>query len=161
QRRQIEAFSEDYLPWGKRLLLMAARVVGYVLPFLAVVAVGSDLGDFYSPGLGAFSSYILAYGIECAIAGLTIMIGSAASSNERGTAHVVKLGITFICWLTLSAGSALSLYVMAISSMSATITGTLWYVVIGWRVASVACFDIASVCILFWIGKSLARHLEG
>lgn len=160
QRQQIEQFSEDYLPLGKRALHSIARFVGYVLPFLAVVAVGSDLGQFYAPGLGAFSSYLLAYGIECAIAALTVMIGSAAASTERGTAHSVKLGVTFLAWLVLSGGSALSLYVMATSVMSSSITGILWYVTIGWRVASVACFDVASVCILFWSGRSLARYLD-
>lgn len=159
QRRSIEQFSEDYMPFGKRLLHGAAKLVGYVLPFLAVVAVGSDLGSFYAPGLGAFSSYMIAYGVELAIASLTVVLGTAAASPERTTSHKVKLTITSAIWVVASAGSALSLYVMASSKMVPTTTGVLWDVTIGWRVASVAMFDLASVAILFWSGKSLQRFL--
>lgn len=159
QRRAIEQFSEDYMPLGKRILHAAARLVGYVLPFLAVVAVGSDLGAFYAPGLGKFSSYLLSYAIECAIAGLTVVLGTAMASPERSTSHKVKLAITALVWLLCEIGSALSLYVMAVSVMSTSVTGQLFYVTIGWRVASTAVLDLASVAILFWTGKSLQRYL--
>jgi hypothetical protein len=160
QRRAIEQFTEDYLPLGKRILHGAAKFVGYLLPFIAVIAVGGDLGAFYAPGLGVFSSYLLAYGLECGIAALTVMLGGALSSREKSTAHSVKVAFTLLAWVVISSGSALSLYVMAISNMPHTIVGNLFFVVVGWRVASVSMFDIASVVILFWSGKSLQKHLD-
>lgn len=160
QRRAIEQFSEDYMPLGKRALHGAARLVGYLLPLLAVLAVGSDLGAFYAPGLGRFSSYLLSFAIESAIAALTIVLGTAAASPERTTAHKVKLGVTAAIWLLCQVGSALSLYVMATSVMSNSIVGPLWYVTIAWRVCSTAALDLASIAILFWAGKSLQRYLS-
>src|SRR5438046_10686998 len=87
QRRLIETFSEDYLSWADRAKLAAAKFVAFMLPVLAVAAVGTDIGDFFAPALGTFSSYILAYAIEAGIAALTIMLGMAAQKTNEGTGH--------------------------------------------------------------------------
>jgi hypothetical protein len=161
QRRLIETFSEDYLGWSDRAKLAAAKFVAFVLPVLAVAAVGTDIGDFFAPALGTFSSYILAYAIESGIAALTIMLGMAAQRTNEGTGHWVKVGIAAFIWLVASLASGLVMYLIAATALPASVLHTsLGSAVIFLRTFAVMLIDLISVSILFFRGKSLQKYLH-
>src|SRR6266566_3081225 len=161
QRRLIETFSEDYLSWSDRAKLAAAKFVAFMLPIAAVAAVGTDIGAFFTPALGEFSSYTLAYSIEAGIAALTIMLGMAAQKTNEGTGHWVKVGIAAFVWLVASLASGLVMYVIAGAALPASVLHTnLGSAVIFLRTGAVMLIDGISVCILFFRGKSLQKYLH-
>jgi hypothetical protein len=159
RRRLIESFAEDYLSWADRAKLAAAKFVAFALPVLAVVAVGTDIGAFFTPALGAFSSYILAYAIEGGIAALTLMLGMAAQRSNEPAHHWIKFAIAAVVWLVASVASGLVMYTIALNSMPVA-HSTFYYAAIGLRTSAVALIDLMSVCILFFRGKSLQRYLQ-
>jgi hypothetical protein len=161
QRKLIETFSEDYLSWADRAKLATAKFVAFMLPVAAVAAVGTDIGAFFAPALGVFSSYTLAYSIEAGIAALTIMLGMAAQKMNEPTSHWVKVGISALVWLVASLASGLVMYLVAVSALPASAMHTsLGAAVILLRTFAVMLIDLISVCILFFRGKSLQKYLH-
>jgi hypothetical protein len=159
RRSLIESFSEDYLGWADRAKLAIVKFVAFALPIAAVLAVGTDIGAFFTPALGAFSSYLLSFSIEAGIAGLTLMLGSAAQKTNESVGHWVKFSIAAVVWLIASLASGLVMYVIAATAMPLA-HNNLYYAVIGLRTSAVMLIDLISVCILFFRGKSLQRHLH-
>jgi hypothetical protein len=161
QRRLIETFSEDYLGWADRAKLAAAKFVAFLLPVAAVAAVGTDIGAFFAPALGTFSSYTLAYSIEAGLAALTLMLGMAAQKTNEGTSHWVKVGIAGFVWLIASLASGLVMYVIAATALPASVLHTsLGSAIIFLRTGAVMLIDLISVSILFFRGKSLQKYLH-
>lgn len=159
-RALIESFSEDYLSMADKAKLFIVKLVAFALPLLAVAAVGTDIGHYFAEALGAFSSYLLAYGVEAGLAGLTLMLGMALQRSSEERAHWVKVGIAGAVWLIASLASGAVMYIIALTALPATLAHSkLGLAVIGLRTGAVMLLDLMSVCILFFRGKSLQRHL--
>src|SRR5260370_1277721 len=107
QRKQIDSFDEDYADRWDKAKLFAAKLVALVLPIIAVLAIGAELGKYFSQFTGGgFSSALIAYAGEAALAALTYILGSIFGRNEKSAAHYIKLGITFIVWALFILASA-------------------------------------------------------
>jgi hypothetical protein len=161
QRRLIESFSEDYLSWPDKAKLALVKIVAFALPVVAILAVGTDVGAFFAPALGAFSSYLLAYAIESGIAASTIMLGMALSRPGEGKAFWWKVATLAAVWLIASLASGAVMFLISLQALpaGAHLTG-LAGAVIALRTAAVMLLDLMSVAILFFRGKSLQRHLS-
>src|SRR5690242_18036016 len=84
QRALIDAFDEDYADRWDKVKLFAAKLVALVLPVIAVLAIGDELGAYFSRFSGGTSSQILiAYAGEAALAALTYILGSIFGRNEK------------------------------------------------------------------------------
>ncbi len=159
QRRLIEEFHEDYLPWDDRIKLWLSRAIAFIVPFVAVLAVGSSLGAFFAPAYGAFSSYLIAYALEAIIAALTIALGMAMQAVSAGAEHWTKVAIATCVWFIISLASGFGLYLVASMTLSAAQPGFA-DVAIGIRTGAVMLLDVGSVCILFFRGKALKQYLK-
>jgi hypothetical protein len=159
RRSLIESFSEDYLGWADRCKLAIVKFVAFALPIAAVLAVGTDIGAFFANALGPFSSYLLSFSIEAGIAGLTLMLGSAAQKTNESIGHWVKFSIAAFVWFVASLASGLVMYMIAITAIPVA-HSSFYYAIIGLRTGAVMLIDMTSVCILFFRGKSLQRHLH-
>ena len=160
QRKLIESFDEDYLSFADRVKLGAVSFVGFAIPVVLTLAVGYDIGRYFAPSLGLFSAYSISYALEGGIAALTIRLGQVAKAADGGIGYWVKLALTGIVWAVASAGSALLMYTIATDGMSHTALTGLGGTAIAVRTIGVALGDVMSVCILFWRGKSLQKHLR-
>src|SRR6202521_5663352 len=106
QRSLIDSFDEDYADRWDRVKLLAAKIVAITLPVIAVVAIGDELGRYFSRFAGGTGSQtLIAYAGEAALAALTYILGSIFGRSEKSAAHFVKLAITFAIWLLLIAAS--------------------------------------------------------
>ena len=145
-------------PLGRPRLL-AAKIIAITLPVIAVVAIGDELGRYFSRFAGGTGSQtLIAYAGEAALAALTYILGSIFGRSEKSAAHYVKLGITFAIWLLLIAASAWGQWAVAASSLSASASTDL-KVAIWLRIGMACMLDAASVAIMFWRGKSLSKFL--
>src|SRR5438874_8133421 len=71
QRRMIDSFDEDYADRWDKIKLFAAKVVALVLPLIAVLAIGEELGKYFTRyGGGTWSQTWIAYAGEAALAAL-------------------------------------------------------------------------------------------
>src|SRR5229473_798655 len=62
QRSQIDSFDEDYADRWDKVKLLAAKIVALVLPIIAVLAIGDELGKYFAQFTGGgFSSTLIAY----------------------------------------------------------------------------------------------------
>src|SRR2546421_10853473 len=69
QRKQIDSFDEDYADRWDRVKLWTAKIVALVLPIIAVVAIGDELGRYFTRyGGSTWSQYWIAYAGEAALA---------------------------------------------------------------------------------------------
>jgi hypothetical protein len=159
QRALIDAFDEDYADRWDKVKLFAAKLVALVLPVIAVLAIGDELGTYFSRFSGGTSSQVLiAYAGEAALAALTYILGSIFGRNEKSIGHYVKLAITFGVWLLLILASAWGQWAVAASSLSAH-AGIDLKVAIWLRIGMACMLDATSVAIMFWRGKSLSKYL--
>ena len=154
----VAEFDEDYRNLGERMLGFFQQFVGYIVPFVMIAAVGNDLGMYFQPFLGAFSGYLIAYGVECAIAALTIAMGRGFEQISSGKADWVKLAMTVGGWLVLNGSSAFGLYMLASASPgNNTVIGHTSIIV---RVTAIALVDLGCSFVLMWRGRSLQKHIE-
>src|SRR5947209_17173577 len=58
QRKQIDSFDEDYADRWDRVKLWAAKIVALVLPIIAVLAIGDELGRYFSRYAGGTWSQV-------------------------------------------------------------------------------------------------------
>lgn len=157
-RDKIEEFDEDYRNMGERLLGFFQLFAGYIVPFVMVVAVGNDLGTYFSPYMGGFSANLVAYAMECTIAALTIAMGRAFEHLSSGNAQWAKLSMTVGGWLLLNASTALGLYALASAApINTTVVGHIMLIV---RVVAIALVDLGCSFVLMWRGKSIQKHIE-
>lgn len=159
QRQQIDSFDEDYADRWDKVKLMAAKIVALVLPVIAVLAIGQEIGKYFSQFTGStFTSYLIAYAGEAALAALTYILGSIVGRNEKSISHYIKFGITFVVWLLFIAASAWGQWAVAESALPAH-PDTGLVVAIWLRIGMACMLDAASVAIMFWRGKSLTKYL--
>lgn len=157
-RDKIEEFDEDYRNIGERLLGFFQLAAGYLIPFVMVVAVGNDLGMYFSPYMGDFSATLSAYAMECAIAALTLAMGRAFEHLSSGNTQWAKVVMTVCGWLLLNASTAFGLYALASNApINNTPTGHLMLIV---RVVAIASVDLGCSFVLMWRGKSIQKHIE-
>jgi hypothetical protein len=165
QRKIVESFQEDALELADRIKLKAAKIASIILPVIAVYAIGGELGQYFAGGT-AFSwgasqwvqsQYLIAYAGEFALAVLTYALGHAVAQRESGTAHAVKLTITFVIWFLFLAASAAGQWYVALATLHPT---PQMETAIAIRIGMACSLDIASVCLMWWRGKSLAKFLE-
>jgi hypothetical protein len=164
RRKLIESFNEDALELTDKIKLKTAKWLSIILPIIAVWAIGSELGQFFSNGLAfswanqwAVSQYLIAYAGEVALAAMTYVLGFAAGQKSDGAAHNVKLTITFLVWFLFLAASAVGQWFTTVSVLHPT-GGAL--IAVGIRIGMACSLDIAAVCLMWWRGQSLARFLE-
>lgn len=158
-RDSVAEMDEDYKGMGDRLLGLFMQVVGYVGPFVIVVGVGTDLGKFYAPVWGDFSSLLIAYVLECVIAGCTIAMGRAFEEVSSGKTSWGKVLGTILVWLVLNISSALGLYWQAKSGgLFKNDNGATLQLMV--RVSAIALSDLGCSIVLMWKGKSLQRHID-
>jgi hypothetical protein len=159
QRSLIDSFDEDYADRWDRVKLLAAKIVAITLPVIAVVAIGDELGRYFSRFAGGTGSQtLIAYAGEAALAALTYILGSIFGRSEKSAAHYVKLAITFAIWLLLIAASAWGQWAVAASALPASASTDL-KVAIWLRIGMACMLDAASVATMFWRGKSLSKFL--
>ena len=107
QRKQIDSFDEDYADRWDKIKLWAAKVVALILPIIAVVAIGDELGRYFSRFAGGTASqYWIAYAGEAALAALTYILGSMFGRSEKSVGHYLKMTVTGLIWLLLILASA-------------------------------------------------------
>ena len=165
QRKIVESFQEDALELTDRIKLKAAKLASIVLPIIAVYAIGGELGQYFAGGVAIAwgvsqwvqSQYLIAYAGEFALAVLTYVLGHAVAQRESGTAHAVKLTITFLVWFLFLAASAAGQWYVALATLQPSPQMQL---AIAIRIGMACSLDIASVCLMWWRGKSLAKFLE-
>ena len=159
QRAVIDSFDEDYADRWDKVKLLAAKIVAVVLPVIAVLAIGDELGKYFSRFAGGTGSQtLIAYAGEAALAALTYILGSIFGRSEKSAAHYIKLSITLVIWLAFILASAWGQWAVAESALPTNAPQGL--VVAIWLRISMACMlDAASVAIMFWRGKSLTKHL--
>ncbi len=158
-RDSVAEMDEDYKGMGDRILGLFMQVVGYVGPFVIVVGVGTDLGKFYAPVWGDFSSLLIAYVLECVIAGCTIAMGRAFEEISSGKAAWGKVIGTVGVWLVLNISSALGLYWQAkAGGLFKDDNGAMFQLMV--RVSAIALSDLGCSIVLMWKGKSLQRHID-
>src|SRR5260370_4772614 len=159
QRAQIDTFDEDYADRWDKVKLLAAKIVALILPIVAVLAIGDELGKYFSQFTGgSFTSSLIAYAGEAALAALTYILGSIVGRNEKSVAHYIKFSITFVIWLLFILASAWGQWAVASAALPASPKSGL--VIAIWLRIGMACMlDAASVAIMFWRGKSLTKYL--
>jgi hypothetical protein len=159
QRALIDSFDEDFADRWDKVKLMAAKIVALVLPMIAVLAIGDELGKYFSRFSGGTGAQVLiAYAGETALAALTYILGSIFGRNEQSVSHYLKLAITFVIWLGFILASAWGQWAVAASSLS-PVAGTDLKIAIWLRIGMACMLDAASVAIMFWRGKSLTKFL--
>src|SRR5438270_9602795 len=160
QRKQIDSFDEDYADRWDRVKLWAAKIVALVLPIIAVLAIGDELGRYFSRFSGGTTSqYWIAYAGEAALAALTYILGSMFGRSEKSVGHYIKMTVTGLIWLLLILASAWGQWAVALSALPAhPDTGLI--IAIWLRIGMACMLDAASVAIMFWRGKSLTRYLN-
>jgi hypothetical protein len=160
QRKQIDSFDEDYADRWDRVKLWAAKVVALILPIIAVVAIGDELGKYFTRYAGGTASqYWIAYAGEAALAALTYILGSMFGRSEKSVGHYIKMTVTGLIWLLLILASAWGQWAVAESALPAhPDTGLI--VAIWLRIGMACMLDAASVAIMFWRGKSLTKYLS-
>lgn len=157
-RDKIEEFDEDYRNMGERLLGFFQLLAGYTIPFVMVVAVGNDLGMYFSPYMGDFSAKLSAYAMECAIAALTLAMGRAFEHLSSGNTQWAKVVMTVCGWLLLNTSTAFGLYALASDApINNTPSGHVMLIV---RVVAIASVDLGCSFVLMWRGKSIQKHIE-
>ena len=158
-RDSVAEMDEDYKGIGDRVLGLFMQIVGYVGPFVIVVGVGTDLGKFYAPVWGDFSSLLIAYVLECVIAGCTIAMGRAFEEISSGKTSWGKVIGTIFVWLVLNLSSAVGLYWQAKSGgLFRNDDGATLQLIV--RVSAIALSDLGCSIVLMWKGKSLQRHID-
>jgi hypothetical protein len=160
QRKQIDSFDEDYADRWDKAKLFAAKIVALTLPIVAVLAIGDELGKYFAQFTGGgFSSVLIAYAGEAALAALTYILGSIFGRSEKSASHYIKLALTFVVWLLFILASAWGQWAVAATALPAhPATGL---VIAVWLRIGMACMlDAASVAIMFWRGKSLTKYLN-
>jgi hypothetical protein len=159
QRSQIDSFSEDYADRWDKAKLFAAKIVALLLPIIAVLAIGDELGKYFSLFAGGtFSSYLIAYAGEAALAALTYILGSIFGRSEKSAAHIIKLIVTFVVWLLFVLASAWGQW--SVASAALPVHASQGLIISIWLRIGMACMlDAASVAIMFWRGKSLTKYL--
>lgn len=159
QRQQIDSFDEDYADRWDRIKLLAAKIVALVLPIVAVLAIGDELGKYFTRFTGGdFTSYLIAYAGEAALAALTYILGSIFGRNEKSAAHYIKLVITFVVWSLFILASAWGQWAVASTALPPH-PDTSLVIAIWLRIGMACMLDAASVAIMFWRGKSLTKYL--
>jgi|SRR5579863_175333 len=159
QRARIDSFDEDYADRWDRVKLLAAKIVALVLPVIAVLAIGDELSKYFAQFTGGgFSSALIAYAGEAALAALTYILGSLFGRAEKSASHYIKLALTLLVWLIFIFASAWGQWAVASSALPPGAKSGL--VVAIWLRIGMACsLDAASVVIMFWRGKSLTKYL--
>lgn len=165
QRKIVNSFQEDALELADRIKLKAAKLASIILPIIAVYAIGGELGQYFAGGIalawGASQwvqgQYLIAYAGELALAVLTYSLGHAVTQRETGTGHAVKLFITFVVWSLFLAASAAGQWYVALATLHPSPS---MQTAIAIRVGMACSLDVASVCLMWWRGKSLAHFLE-
>src|SRR5437763_6298580 len=159
QRRQIDSFDEDYADRWDKIKLWAAKVVALILPIIAVVAIGDELGRYLSRFAGGTASqYWIAYAGEAALAALTYILGSMFGRSEKSVGHYLKMTVTGLIWLLLTLASAWGQWAVALSVLPAHAESGL-LIAIGLRIGMACTLDAASVALMWWRGKSLTKYL--
>src|SRR5438105_15667626 len=106
-RINIVRIEEDYADRSNRVKLRAAKIVALVLPIIAVLAIGDELGRYFSRFAGGTpSQYWIAYAGEAALAALTYILGSMFGRSEKSVGHYIKMTVTGLIWLLLILASA-------------------------------------------------------
>jgi len=156
QRKQIDSFDEDYADRWDRVKLFAAKIVALVLPIIAVLAIGDELGRYFTRyGGSTWSQYWIAYAGEAA---LTYILGSIFGRSEKSASHYIKMTVTGVIWLGFILASAWGQWAVAESALPAhPETGLI--IAIWLRIGMACMLDAASVAIMFWRGKSLTKYL--
>src|SRR3989440_2399346 len=159
QRKQIDSFDEDYADRWDKIKLWAAKVVALILPIIAVVAIGDELGRYFTRYAGGtWSQTWIAYAGEAALAALTYMLGSMFGRSEKSVSHYIKMTVTGLIWLAFILASAWGQWAVAESALPAHAdTGLI--IAIWLRIGMACMLDAASVAIMFWRGKSLTKYL--
>src|SRR5947207_14385911 len=157
QRKQIDSFDEDYADRWDRVKLFAAKIVALVLPIIAVLAIGDELGKYFSRYAGGTWSQVwIAYAGEAALAALTYILGSMFGRSEKSVGHYIKMTVTGLIWLLLILASAWGQWAVAESALPVhPDTGLI--IAIWLRIGMACMLDAASVAIMFWRGKSLTK----
>lgn len=163
QRALVDSFQEDQLAFLDRAKLWAAKAASIILPIIAVWAIGGELGQYFA-GNVAFtwsnqwivSQYVIGYAGEFALAVLTYVLGHAFNMKADGPGHAVKLTITAIVWLLFLAASAAGQWYVALATLH---PDAQMQQAVAIRVGMACSLDIASVCLMWWRGKSLAKFL--
>jgi len=159
QRSLIESFDEDYADRWDKIKLLAAKIVAIVLPVIAVLAIGGELGKYFSQFSGGMlTANLIAYAGESAMAALTYILGSIIGRTEKSVSYYVKLTLTFIIWDVFVLASAWGQWAVASSALPAHAPSGL-IVAIWLRIGMACLLDAASVAIMFWRGKSLSKFL--
>ncbi len=160
QRRQIDSFDEDYADRWDKIKLWAAKVVALILPIIAVVAIGDELGRYFSRYAGGSGAQVLiAYAGEAALAALTYILGSMFGRSEKSVGHYIKMSVTGLIWLLLILASAWGQWAVAADALPVhASTGLL--VAIWLRIGMACMLDAASVALMWWRGKSLTKYLS-
>jgi hypothetical protein len=159
QRTLIDSFDEDYADRWDKVKLMAAKIIALVLPVIAVLAIGDELGTYFSRFSGGTGSQaLIAYAGEAALAALTYILGSIFGRNEKSVSHYLKLAITCVIWLGFILASAWGQWAVAKSALPKSANLDL-EIAIWLRIGMACMLDAASVAIMFWRGKSLTKFL--
>lgn len=164
QRKLIDGFHEDQLDWADRWKLKAAKAVAVVLPLIAVYAIGGELGQYFAGNVGfswgnqwVMSQYIIGYAGEAALAAMTYVLGHAFTQKAEGSGHAVKLFVTALVWFVFLAASAAGQWYVAVATLHPSASMQL---AIQIRIGMACSLDIASVCLMWWRGRSLGHFLE-
>jgi hypothetical protein len=164
QRKLIDSFHEDQLDWADRWKLKAAKGVAIVLPLIAIYAIGGELGQYFAGNVGfswsnqwVMSQYIIGYAGETALAAMTYVLGHAFTQKAEGSGHTVKLAVTALVWFVFLAASAAGQWYVAVATIHPDPSMQL---AIQIRIGMACSLDIASVCLMWWRGRSLGHFLE-
>jgi hypothetical protein len=160
QRALIESFDEDHADRWDKAKLFAAKLVALALPIIAVLAIGNELGQYFAQFANGdtFSSALIAYAGEAALAALTYILGSIVGRNDKSASHYIKFGITLFVWALFVAASAWGQWAVAKKAIP-DLRDTGLVVAVWVRIGMACSLDAASVAIMFWRGKSLSKFL--